>query len=101
MTNLRKWQIIGAIGIVIAYACFVMKNAVAGWGWLFLVGVIELIVIFAYDNTITRFVRNIAGATWDKIILLALIPITWWLAGELAAGFFLLGLLNSHFHEHE
>lgn len=107
MTNLRKWQIAGAVGIVLAYVCFVLASrlhiawAWAGWAVMILVGIAELVVIFVYDNTITRFVRNIAGATWDKIILLALIPITWALAGELAAGFFLLGLLNSHFHEHE
>lgn len=101
MTDLRKWQILGALSIVIAYACFVMKNAWAGWGWLFLVGVVELIVIYEYHNTITRFVRNIFGTTVDRIVLFALIPLTWWLAGELAAGFFLLGLLNSHFHEHD
>lgn len=107
MTNLRKWQVTGAIGIVLAYVCFVLASrlnplwAWMGWAAMVVVGIAELGVIFLYDNTITRFVRNIAGATWDKIILFALIPITWALAGELAAGFFLLGLLNSHFNEHD
>ncbi len=96
---LRFWQVAGALGIVLAYIFFVKEQAWWGWAALILVGFIELITIFVYSGTITRFVRNIVGTTWDRIILLALIPLTWWWAGELAAGFFLLGLLNSHFHE--
>ena len=101
MTNLRKWQICGAIGIVLAYIAFVMRLALIGWVIMGVVGVIELIVIWVYDNTITRFWRGLYGKTADRITLFALIFLTWWLAGELAAGFFVIGLLNSHFHEHE
>ncbi len=106
MTSLRKWQILGAIGIVLAYVCFVVASkqpawAWGGWGLLIGVGIVELVVIFGYHNTITRFWRNMYGKMADKIILIVLVVVTWWLAGELAAGFFLLGLLNSHFHEHE
>lgn len=101
MTNLRKWQVVGAVSIVIAYIFFVLKCAWLGWSAMALVGMAELVVIFYYHNTITRFWRNMYGTVADKIILLGLVVLTWALAGELAAGFFSLGLLNSHFHEHE
>lgn len=101
MTTLRRLQIAGTLGIVAAYISFVLKYAWVGWAILAIVGLIELVVIFGYKNTITRFWRNLTGKIVDKIILFALIVVTWALAGELAAGFFLLGLLNSHFHEHE
>ena len=101
MITLRRLEIAGALGIVAAYISFVLKYAWVGWSILSVVGLIELFVIYVYDKTITRFWRNMYGTTIDRIVLFALIPLTWWLAGELAAGFFLLGLLNSHFHEHE
>ena len=101
MTDLRKLQITGALGIVLAYILFVLKQAWAGWGAMGVVGVIELVAIFVYKGTITRFVRNMTRKTWDRIFLFGLLPLTWWLAGELAAGFFIIGWLNSHFHEHE
>jgi len=99
--SLHSWQVAGALGIVFAYITFVLKHVWIGWGVLVIVGLIELITIYVYGGTITRFVRNITRKTWDRIFLFALLPLTWWLAGELAAGFFLMGWLNSHFHEHE
>ncbi len=106
MTNLRKYQIAGVAGIVLAYILFVlaareMTSVWYGWGVAGVVGVIELITIFGYDSNITRFVRNMYRRPVDLAALVVLVPVTWWLAGELAAGFLLMGWLNSHMHEKE
>lgn len=106
MTDLRRWQIAGVVWIVLTYALFVLaaRDMISiWWGWIaaFVVGVIELITIFGYDSNITRFVRNMYRRPIDLVVLFGLLVLTWGLAGELAAGFLLIGWLNSHFHEHE
>lgn len=106
MTNLRKWQIVGTGSIVITYIFFVLAardkaNVWCGWSMAMFVGIVELVTIFVYHSNITRFWRNMYGRPADLMFLFGLVPLTWWLAGELAAGFLLLGWLNSHFHEYE
>ena len=106
MTTLRKFQITGAVGIVLAYILFVLAardriNVWWGWGVAITVGVIELITIFGYHSNITRFWRNMYGRPADMAFLFILVPLSWWLAGELFAAGILMGWLNSHFHEHD
>lgn len=106
MTNLRKFQIAGVAGIVLTYILFVLAaqgkiSVWYGWGVAVAIGIIELITIFGYRANITRFWRNMYGKRADRVFLFALLPITWWLAGELAAGFLLIGWIWSHIHEHD
>ena len=74
------------------------------WVWLLIgipVGLIELTVKWVHSTTITKWVRKLANKTVDTIVMLSLIGVTWWLAGPLAAGYFLCGFLDNHLGERQ
>lgn len=109
--NVREWlqkylnktqlQIVGLIWLIGGYVCLCFNQSAAFWTLMILVGIIEAILIFAFDTTITKFVRDLFGKRIDNIILFGLIPLTWWLMGEAMAGVWTLGVLANHFLERQ
>jgi len=103
----HKLQIIGSGLILAAYVAFIIAAKsgnsfipLVTWiACLLPVGIIELALIYVYDATITNYIRLLADKKIDTVLMLILIGVTWWLAGELAAGFFFMGLLVNHFGE--
>jgi hypothetical protein len=96
----RRLQNIGSVLILAAYILLICKLPYAAWiGCLFFAGVIELILMFACNTTITLYIRSPVDKRIDTVSMLSSIVLTWWLAGPLAAGFFFLGFLVNHFGE--
>ena len=91
----------GCLLMVIAFYMCIRQMTWWFWGVMIWVGFIELFVIWAYKLTLTGFWRSLYPKRWDNPIMLILIPVVWWQAGELAAAFFLMGFLNNHLHEKE
>ena len=104
----RILQIAGTAGIVLSFILLLLGRAAETWSALIIVGLIELALIYLYKSKITSFVRNLYPKKIDTIVMLGLVPVVWILAnnfgpvpGEYAAAYYLLGMLNSHFHERD
>jgi hypothetical protein len=105
----KTLQIIGSSLLVAFYILLALaarKATNPDWSatlvWLCVgipVGLIELLVIWVHDTTITKWIRSLANKRIDTIVMLALIFVTWWVAGPFASGFFFLGFLDNHFGE--
>jgi hypothetical protein len=68
--------------------------------------IVVLAVIGIYDawliwglkrESISEWIRRLAPWHIDRIILVGLVPLCWWLCGSQVALWFTLGLLNAHF----
>ena len=103
-------QLVGSFLLVVFYALLVYSkrhenpNILATITWACVgipAGIIELLLIWAYGTTITKYVRSLASKRTDTVVMLALIGATWWLAGPFAAGFFFCGFLDNHFGERQ
>jgi len=98
--NAHKLQNVGSLLILVAYVLLVLQLPYLAWlGCLVATGIIELMLIFICDTTITKYIRALANKKLDTVIMLVSIGVTWWLAGPLAAGFFFIGFLVNHFGE--
>jgi hypothetical protein len=103
----HKLQNVGSVLILAAYVGFLLAAKSSNLyiplvTWLMCllpVGIIELILMFKHNATITEYVRSLVGKKIDTVLMIGSIVLTWWLAGELAAGFFFIGFLVAHFGE--
>lgn len=99
-TSLVGWQIIGMVGVILAYFAFGFKRPYLGWFvCLVPVGFIELLVIWVWQDYITAFGRKLFKKRIDTVITLGLVPVTWWWFGPVAAGLYFIGVLSNHFGE--
>ena len=92
-------QIGGILAIIIAYVLFGISYTYTGWAVMVIVGIDELLLIWVWKLTITAFARKLLPKRVDTIILLGLVPVTWWLFTPRIAGIYLIGLLMNHFTE--
>ena len=95
-----KLQMIGAVLLAAAFVCAIWGLVLPAWIMLAAVGVIDLWIIYIEKSTtVSRWIRGFTGHAIDNLIMLGLVAACWWLKGETAALWFLLGLLNCHLFE--
>lgn len=93
-------QVAGLILIVAAYILFGLRHPYIGWlGTLLPVGILELTLKWVWNTTITSFARRLLPKTFDIVVILGLIPLTWWWFGPNAAGLLFIGVLLDHLGE--
>ncbi len=68
-------------------------------GLAFFAGIPELILIYRYHTTITRFGRMFLPKWLDVIIMVGLIPVSWAIFGPEVAGIGFVHFLSSHYGE--
>lgn len=96
-----RFQIVGIAAIVTAYVFFGLERPYIAWFAVLLpfCGIPELILIWVWKKTITKFGRSLFEKRVDVIIMFGAIPLTWWLFGPTASGMLFIGLLLNHICE--
>ena len=96
-------QVLGLVLIGVAYVWLGFITEEQAWTpWLAVllpVGIIELTTIWVWRSPITKKARTLLKKKYDIIVMIGLIPCTWWWFGPKAAGMLLMGLLLNHFTE--
>jgi hypothetical protein len=109
-------QIIGYSASIAAYAFLLVLHFVFGMSlvemvqtpglgegiWIaeaLLAGIPELILIFVFRTTITRFGRGLLKKSLDIILMVGCIPVTWWSFGPIAAVIHFTGAILFHYGE--
>jgi hypothetical protein len=66
-----------------------------------LAGIPELILIFVFGTTITKFGRGLFKKSIDTIFMIGCIPVTWWAFGPIAAVIHFTGAILFHYGERQ
>lgn len=95
------FQIVGIASIIVAYILFGREYPYIAWFVILLpfAGINELVLMWVWDTTITKFGRSLFPKRIDTIIMLGAIPLTWWWFGPTASGMYFIGWLSNHFGE--
>lgn len=87
----------GAVLLIAAFVLAVMDYVIASTVILIAVGILDIwIIFFQRELSISAYIRGLAPWSIDRIILIGLVPLCWWLNGLKVALWFTLGLLNAH-----
>ncbi|KKN66009.1 hypothetical protein LCGC14_0476010 [marine sediment metagenome] len=114
--NPKYLQIVGYVTSVAAYGLLLVLHFVFGMSlvkmiqtpWLgegiwfteaILAGIPELILIFVFHITITKFGRGLLKKSLDAILMIGCIPLTWWAFGPIAAVIHFTGAILFHYGE--
>ena len=105
-------QIIGAGLLIPAFIIAVIAArtnsdlyAYLSWGLLAIILLIDVNLKWQakWSGTkatmVTRWIRELLPKRVDNVIMIAFIPLVWWLTGPLFALFYMHGFLNDHFNE--
>jgi len=91
-------QKVGSLLLLVAFGLALMRYPNASAVVLSVVGLLDIWLVFVQKKeSISAYIRKLMPWSIDRIILVGLVPLCWWLCGLQIAVWFTLGLLNAHF----